>query len=152
MDSIFIKLYSSKLKFFIIKNIFYSEEMWILLLIILLFLLIAAFYWEFKDHNRIISRPQVNTLSPDLQNREYVFYACFNYENNIKWRTLFICSIISTLLITYILYAFHFAITVPLVLLIIGAIFFVFYGCEIFQNFHLYRQMCSKVKPDINIL
>ena len=126
--------------------------MWILLLIILLILLVAAFYWEFKDHQRIISRPQVDTLPTDLQNKEYIFYSCFNYENNIKWRTLFICSIISSLLITYILYAFQVNITVPMVLLIIGAIFFIFYGCEIFQNFHLYRPMCGKVKPDINIL
>jgi len=122
-------------------------------ILILLILLILAIYWEYCDYRRLQTRPsiQTKTNSNDIQ-KEYLFYSCFNYENNIYWRSIFIASTISTSFISYVLYLLKVQLKIWLVLLIFVGIFIPFYIITSFKTFHLYRNMCNKVKTDLLIL
>lgn len=133
----------------------------VLILIILLILLSLAFYWEYKDYLRLYLRPNVNSLSPLEQQKELVFHACFNYENRVEWRSILIGTIISTLIIWYILTQMGSnndesstasGPSLNMMLLIALAIFGTFYVLSTFKHYHLYRNMCGKIKSDLTIL
>lgn len=121
-----------------------------IIFIILIFLLILAFIFEFQDYQRIGKRPDIKSAK-DTQ-LEYEFYSCFNYDNNIYWRSIYIASILAVFAIWYILYVTGNKISVPVFLIIFLVIFFIFYGVTHYKTFHLYRVMCNKARPDKIIL
>jgi len=120
----------------------------------LFILLVLAIYWEVKDIQRLDSRKPVYKIKdPKEKEREMEFYACFNAENNIQWRGIFIMTTVATLLILYVIYQFYpDCINVNMAFLIFAAIILVFYIGHIFRQFHVYRPMCAKVKKDKTIL
>ncbi len=128
--------------------------MWILFWAgIFLLALILAVYWEYADHARLTSRKPINQDDDDFEReREYLFYGCFNYENNVYWRSIFIATAISMGVLVYILSQLKVPITIWLVFLIILAVFIPFYAIVTFRTFHLYRVMCNKIKPELTIL
>jgi hypothetical protein len=133
-----------------------------LIVIFLLFiLLILAVYWEVNDYKRLEQRPNLDTLTDEEREKEYIFYSCFNYENNVKWRSIFIATTIATLLILAVLTLFnnfgvlrecYYDFLPALIILIFASIFVAFYGIEAYRSFHMYRPICSKIKQDITIL
>nr|QBK91395.1 MAG: 3 transmembrane helices protein [Pithovirus LCPAC302] len=124
----------------------------ILIVIALSILLVLSIYWEAKDYQRIQSRPHIKKIHKKDQKKELEFYACFNAENNIQWRGIFIMTLVATLLILYVIYQFYGDININMAFLIFVAIILVFYIGHTFKTFHLYREMCSKVKTDKTIL
>ena len=122
------------------------------LFLILIVFLILALFWEYKDYFRLYARPNVNTLTSAQQQRELIFYGCFNYENKVEWRSILIGTILSTLLIWYILLQFRLDVSGNMIILIALSILGIFYILDTFKNFHLYRVMCSKIKPELTIL
>ena len=121
-------------------------------LIILLFL---AIFWEAKDYQRLEARVPINKITDKRKReKELHFYACFNAENNIEWRGIFIMTFVSTLLITYLISEFYpdQPLDINLLLLTFGSIILVFYIGHMFRSFHLYRNMCSKVRCDRTII
>lgn len=119
----------------------------------LLVLLILAIIWEFQDIDRLEKRePLCNIKDPKQRRKEYEFYACFNAENNIQWRGLFIMTTVSTLLILYVISQFHECIDPNMAFLIFAAIILVFYIGAVFRTFHVYRPMCSKASKNKYIL
>ena len=122
-----------------------------LFLILILFLILALF-WEYKDYFRLYARPNVNTLTPSQQQRELIFYGCFNYENKVEWRSILIGTILSTLLIWYILLQFDIPVQGNMIILMALSILGIFYILDTFKTYHLYRIMCSKIKPELTIL
>ena len=126
----------------------------IVIFISLVILLVLAASWEFKDYKRIKSRPYICDIKSDKdKQKEMEFYACFNSKNNIQWRGIFIMTFVSTFLVTYIISQFYDeCINFNLPILIFGAILLVFYIGDIYKNYHLYREMCYKVKGDKNSL
>lgn len=116
-------------------------------------LLFLAILWEYQDHHRLANRKSVQSLeTASDQKREYLFYGCYNYENNVAWRGIFIGSVLATLIIWYILYAMKVKVRWWVVLLIFFAVFIPFYAISTFKTFHLYRVMCNKLKTDLTIL
>jgi hypothetical protein len=125
------------------------------IILVLMILLVLAIFWEFKDHERIKSRPYVHSIKTEKgRKKELEFHACFNAENNIEWRGIFIMTFVATLLVMYIIYQFYpdKCLDLNLGFLIFGAIILVFYIGNVFRHFHLYREMCAKVKKDRIIL
>lgn len=126
----------------------------IIIISALVILLVLAIFWEVKDIQRITDRKPIWEIKDkDKRQDELEFYACFNAENNIQWRGLFIMTTVSTLLILYVISQFYpECINVNMGLLIFGSIILVFYIGDIFRTFHVYRPMCGKVKKDKIIL
>lgn len=122
------------------------------LFIILAFFLVLALYWEYKDYHRLYRRPNIYSLRPERRHRELTFYGCYNYENKVEWRLILIGAIISSFFIWYLLKQFGYAINNNVVILVFLIILSVFYILSTFKTFHLYRVMCSKIKPELNIL
>ena len=117
-------------------------------------LLGLAIFWEVKDIQRLDNRKPVWKISdPHKKQKELEFYACFNAENNIQWRGIYIMTTVSTLLILYVIYQFYpECINVNMGFLIFAAIILVFYIGQIFRQFHVYRPMCAKVDKNKVIL
>ena len=114
---------------------------------------ILAFFWEFRDYLRLQRKKCVYDIKdPDEKEKEYIFYSTFNYENFIVWRSIFIQSGISTLLIVFVMKTFGMKIQISHAIIFLFIIFLVFYFGANFKNFHLWRVMASKIKPDIAIL
>ncbi len=133
-------------------NISWSQ---ILIIIALVILLILAIYWEAKDIIRLDSRKPIDRIKNlELREKELHFYACFNSENNIQWRGIYIMSFVVTLLISYLISEFYSdkCFDVNLSFLVFGSIVLVFYIGNVFRSFHVYRPMCSKVRCDKTIL
>lgn len=135
------------------------------LVIVGLILLILAIYWEYQDHDRLKDRPDIDEIDEEDRLNEYLFYGCFNAENRVSWRNIYIASFISVLLIWYILIIFNFAPRMTLTLcnsggrpslniliLIFITIFCIFYIVDQFREYHLYRDMCAKIRTDKCIL
>lgn len=121
--------------------------------VIFVILLLLAIYWEYADHTRLTSRPPITPDHDEYdREKEYLFYGCFNYENNVYWRSIFIATAISMLALVYIFSLMKVPITGWLVFLIVLAVFIPFYILVTFRTFHLYRVMCNKIKPDLTIL
>jgi hypothetical protein len=128
----------------------------IIIYIIAIILFLLAIYWEAMDYCRIKKRPCLSDIKSKKDRiKETRFHARFNYENNPVWRNVYIGSFISAAAISAILYYCGYDwptknILFPLLILII--IFFVFYIIYNFKQFHLYRDMCSKIDQNITIL
>lgn len=125
------------------------------ILMALLVLLVLAILWEAKDYQRLEARTPLNKITnKDKKEKELQFYACFNAENNIQWRGIFIMTFVSTLLITYLITEFYpnQPLNINLLFLVFGAIILVFYIGHMFRSFHLYRNMCSKVRCDQTVI
>ena len=136
-----------------------------ILIIVGLILLVLAIYWEYRDHDRLKDRPNIDEVDEEDRIDEYLFYGCFNAENRVSWRNIYIATFISVLLIWYILIIFNFAPRMSLslcnmggrpsmniLILIFVAIFCIFYIVDQFREFHLYRDMCAKVRSDKCVL
>lgn len=125
----------------------------LLILIGLAIFLVLALYWEAQDSKRLEARPHIYQIDDPVQReREYIFHACFNVDNNIQWRTIYIAAIVSALFIFYLLYYLKYPVSIPLFFMIVVIMVIVFYIVNIFRTFHLYRVMCSKVKPDLTVI
>ena len=122
-----------------------------MLIVIVVFILILAVYWEAKDYNRISKRPPISSVEKKDKLREYKFYACFNSENNVMWRNIYISSVLSIILIGFVLKTYHPDVTFSWKIYLV-CIFLTFYISNHFRTFHLYRVMTSKIKPDLTIL
>jgi len=122
------------------------------MLILLFILLILAIYWEVSDYSRIANRARISELEGEDREKEYTFLSCFNYENNVRWRSIFIAATIATILIAAVLSLFEVCYGAGLIILVFAAVFVSVYGVEVFRSFHMYRPMCSKVKEDLVIL
>lgn len=136
-----------------------------ILIIVALILLVLAIYWEYQDHERLKDRPTIDEVDEDDRIDEYLFYGCFNAENRVSWRNIYIATFISVLLIWYILIIFNFAPrmslslcnvsgrpSINILILIFVAIFCIFYIVDQFREFHLYRDMCAKIRTDKCVL
>lgn len=124
-----------------------------IIIIIVVLIVLYAFICEYRDYSRIGRRSELSDITSEVdKNNELLFYGCFNFENNITWRSLFILSFISTLIIAYIMNQTNNDLSINLYLAILLVIFFTFLGGSTFKTFHLYRPMCSKIKPDNIIL
>jgi hypothetical protein len=124
-----------------------------IVVIIIVVILLYALICEYKDYVLLGSRPALSSITNDVdKNNELLFYGCFNSENNIQWRSSYILSVVSMLVISYILKEWGYIVELNLQLLILFTIFMVFFGASTFKNFHLYRPMCAKIKPENIIL
>lgn len=124
-----------------------------LLFFIVLVFFILAFMWEYKDYSRLQKRPSISSLPQQRRNRELAFYGCFNYENRVEWRMIFIGSVLSTVCIWYVLkYVANVQVQHNIMILIGFIIMGIFYILSAFKQFHLFRVMCSKIKPNLTIL
>jgi hypothetical protein len=114
---------------------------------IIFFLILGlAIWWEFQDYHRIYNRPAILEIEDKKKRiKELKFYATYNSENNIIWRSQFIISYISMGLISYILKYKNIVIEPPIYFLMFMVIFLVQYFANNFKTFHLYRVMSSKV-------
>lgn len=126
----------------------------IIIVLALIILLILSIIWEIKDIQRLNGRKPVWEIKDkEHRKKEMEFYGCFNSENNIRWRGIFIMTTVSTLLILYVISQFYpECINVNMSLLIFAAIILVFYIGDIFRRFHVYRPMCAKIKKNNTIL
>lgn len=121
---------------------------------------LLALYWEYCDIYRLETRPPIEEIDEEKQQDELLFYGCFNYENRVAWRCIYIASFISTILIVLLLITFRIRPTLDasfcgpvdrpgfgLVFLIFVAILIIAYIVDHFKEYHLYRLMCYKIKP-----
>lgn len=115
---------------------------------------ILAIYWEKQDYTRINNRPPIHEMEKSKKMSELKFYACFNSENNVMWRNLYISTIISYLAIVFVFRTYHpeFRLSWQCSIGVIFFIFLIFYMVHNYRSFHLYRVMSSKIKPDMIIL
>jgi hypothetical protein len=122
--------------------------------VVVVALLVSAIMWEAGDIVKLYARRTVYDIE-DFKEREkeYKFYATFNHENNIMWRSHFISAFIATVLIYFYMKNYSRGGTLELdsfaILLII---FLIYYLTHMYRNFHIYRVMASKVKSDYHIL
>ncbi len=126
----------------------------IFLILAIIVLLVLAIYWEIKDYQRIKARPFLCDIKCSKKREEELeFHACFNARNNVQWRGIFIMSFFAAVLVVYIIQELYcLEIGFNLFLLTFAAILIVFYIGSTFRTFHLYRDMCARVKSDKNIL
>lgn len=120
---------------------------WILLFVAL-FLLIMAFYCEARDYRRV-----KEIESTDENPNSVQFLSCFGYETRVYWRTTYIPSFFLAIILTYIISKIY--CTCPsfwLFFIILVVTFVMFYGVASLTSFHVYRILCSKARPDMNIM
>jgi len=138
----------------LIKNIELIKKMSdVLIGTFIMLILVTAIYWEYKDQKRLEKRNRIKDIKdPKERIKEYEFYGTFNYENNVNWRSIFIGSFISSLVIYLSLKnVLNCNFNTYYILFII--IFLVYYFISDFKKFHLYRLMANKVRlRDILIL
>jgi len=114
--------------------------------VLLSILFLLAFYWEYKDYHRMYKRPYIKDIKNTNQKiKELTFYSTYNYKNNIYWRSIFIISIISILIINYIMKSYSIDIKQEVLIICLIVIFLVQYFVNNFKVFHLYRIMSSKI-------
>ena len=120
-----------------------SWYIWLALVIVAILVLLAL-YWEYQELQRLKSRPSIEELDEPIP--EYKYYACYNYENGVDWRGIFIATVVSVLAVAYILYSYKVELKFNLLLLIGLSIFGIFYLKSSFQNYHFYRHACDNVR------
>lgn len=123
---------------------------WAIIWIILTILFFCTLKWEFNDYFKLCSRPHIDKIKRRRdRHKEMRFHACYNYENRVDWRGVYVGSFIATFVISLLMEicGLHWfsrgQYYVPLVVLTI--IFISFYVISSYQHFHVYRIMCSKV-------
>jgi hypothetical protein len=124
-----------------------------IMLIVFWFLLFCAIYWEYCDFTRMGKMPSAMdpTLTPKQQKERLVYYSCFNYDNGIQWKYIYIQCTICLFLILYVLKKFGIKLEFHTIVLIFACIFFTFYGGATFKNFHFQRVLASKCRKDLVI-
>jgi len=123
------------------------------LIIIGLILLFLAFFWELKDYNRLHKRPNIYKIKSTREKiKELKFYATYNSENNIFWRSIFIISFLAVFAIYNMLKMHNIQLDENMLILTFTCIFLIQYFAWNFKVFHLYRVMTSKISSDKKIL
>ena len=123
------------------------------LVILGLALLLLAFFWELKDYKRLHKRPSLSKIKdPKQKIKELKFYASYNSENNIFWRSIFIISFLSVFVIYNLLKTYNVNLDENMLIIIFLCIFLVQHFAWNFKVFHLYRVMTSKISTDKKIL
>ena len=129
----------------------------IIVLIAAIIFLVLAIWLEVQDYGRLNSRPPIDEICGDSEKeKEKRFYACYNYENAIDWRSIYLASFMATVVLSVILelIGYHWLADgkyyVPLI--IITIVFIAFHTIWTFKRFHLHRVMCSKVDDRIHIM
>ena len=132
-------------------------------IIIIVILAALAAWWEYNDHCRLLDRKKIKDLPEDEREEELKFYACYNSENRVSWRTLFLASLISTALIWYLLLIFGVKTKMRLpfhsedyykepsfnlLIAVFLIVFIIFYIFDHLKEHHLYKKMSSKVKDE----
>jgi hypothetical protein len=121
-----------------------------ILLLIGICLLILALYWEFKDYQRLYKKPPIKDIKGAKEKLEELkFYACFNSENNITWRSFFINSFCIVIVLAFLLNVFTDMTSKKkkeFLIIAFSTVFFVQYFSNNFKTFHLYRLMSAKVR------
>ena len=117
-------------------------------------LLYGALRWEANDIKKIYARRKVYEIKNFKEReKEYKFYATFNHENHIMWRSLFISACIASVIIYIYLKNYFSQERIALdCFVILFVIFLVFYLMHIYRNFHIYRVMASKVRKDYSVM
>lgn len=124
-----------------------DKDLVIFILFILLWLM--AIFYEIRDIQLVRKKKSVDQFPNEERQREYEFYGCYMYENNIIWRMLFI----QTLIAVAIVYVIQPVVITPMqCMYLFFIIFLVSYFASNFKVFHFYRVMASKVKPSIDIM
>jgi len=120
-----------------------------IIMFLLIVLFIYAIMWEIGDHEKLCSRPHISGLNKRKRERELRFYGCYNYENAVDWRLIYIGSFLATVIICTILemggngWLSKGNYWVPFLTLV--TIFIIFYIILSFRRFHVHRVMCSKI-------
>jgi hypothetical protein len=110
-------------------------------------------YWEIKDIYRVgILKNVFDIKNPEEKENAYKFFSTFPYENTVTWRHIYIASIVSSILIYYILIANKTSVKPEIGLAIFFIIFFIGYYIDNFRSFHIWRVMASKINPSSVIL
>lgn len=121
-----------------------------ILLLIGICLLILALYWEAKDYQRLSKKPDIKDIKGAKEKLEELkFYACFNSENNITWRSFFINSFCMTIVLAFLINIFTDMTSKTkkeFLILAFVTVFFIQYFSNNFKTFHLYRLMSAKVR------
>ncbi len=126
-----------------------SSEWLIICVVIILVLAITIFAirGEFVDYSKYKNRNKFAELKRKEREEEYIFNICFPYDHLVKWRTIFLGSLVATFLIFLFFYGLGVPITNSIIYLIIfAAIFITFYGIFTFERHHFWRDACSKVR------
>lgn len=125
----------------------------VFLSIIIIIIAYNAICWEANDIAKIYARPRLHELSSTEKDKELMFYATFNHDNNIMWRSLFLTAIIATTCIyIYLKNAYSPENAEISGFVILFVIFFANYMNHIYRNFHIYRVMASKVRPEYHVM
>ena len=125
----------------------------IFIVVILIILFILAFYWEYKDYKRIERQKNVYEITdPNEKEKAYIFYSTFCYENNISWRSNYILSVVSIIIIYFLLHTAKINLSMEMSILIMIVIFLVYFLGDNFRSFHFWRVLASKAKPEMAIL
>jgi hypothetical protein len=113
-----------------------------------------AICWEANDIAKLYARPRLHELKDESEKeKELMFYATFNHENNIMWRSLFLTGIIATICIyMYMKNAYSSENAELSAFIILAIIFLTNYMNHIYRNFHIYRVMASKVRPEYHVM
>jgi K+-sensing histidine kinase KdpD len=109
---------------------------------------VLAIYWELTDHHALLKRPRIDELSEEEQQKELQFHACYNAENNVQWRSIYIMAAVVIVLTAYIIYQISGIFDINMLVLIFFAIVICFAVGAMFRTFHLFHPMCAKVRDD----
>lgn len=118
---------------------------------VIILIFVMAIYWEMGDFKIIKGRKDLNDIhDKDEKAKELLFYGCYNAETNIRWREIFIMSILSAILIFYVLKQSdpNAKVSVNLFILVFMSIFIMFIISSMYKTYHLYNGMCSKINPE----
>jgi hypothetical protein len=119
----------------------------LLFLLLVLILLYWAVRWEASDIRKLYAKKPLRTLPKKSRVKELTFYATYNSENNIMWRSLFISAvIISVLLYLYLKNYGTYNSCETHGFVILFSVFLTSYMMHIYRTFHIYRVMTSKVR------
>lgn len=121
------------------------------LIIIVVAILVLAFAIksEVNDHAGVHARKPLSQIyDPEERLRELQFYACFDWENNVVWRSAYISTFIFVLILYFILSQFNVKLNFAFYPLIFLVLFFILFFTSNYKAFHLYRDICFNVRSD----
>lgn len=114
---------------------------------VVLILVFYAIKWEASDIKKVYSRRNVYDIKNIKEReKEYKFYSTYNHSNNIMWRSIFICAVISSIVIYLFLKKYGNKYNMEMnIFPVMFIIFIVFYFNHQYRSFHIYRVMASKI-------